>query len=168
MRCVIRPEAPADVAQITSVHDAAFGGSAEGELVAKLRRSGDLVLSLAAAVNGEIIGHVAFSRLRISEGPSVRAISLAPVAVLPAHQGRGIGTALIERGLRDLRETGEALVMVLGDPAYYGRFGFSCTLARRFKSPWQGDSFQAAWLANPVSDCGGVVHYPEAFLEMDE
>lgn len=168
MQCDIRPEAPADFAVITCVHDAAFGGSAEGELVAKLRRSGDLVLSLAAGVNGEIIGHVAFSRLRISEGPSVRAISLAPVAVLPAHQRQGIGTALIERGLQVLREAGETLVIVLGDPAYYGRFGFSSTLARQFKSPWQGDAFQAVWLANPVSDCGGVVHYPEAFLEMDE
>lgn len=163
MQIQVRHEEPGDVAPISNVHDLAFGGPSEGKLVVALRTYGDLVLSLCAELDGDIAGHAAFSRLRVSDGVPGRAVCLAPVGVLPARQSQGIGTALIEEGLRALRQAGETLVFVLGDPDYYGRFGFSADTARGFDAPWSGDAFQALWLTDPVPQSGGLVHYPVAF-----
>lgn len=164
----IRTEAPGDGDAILAVHDAAFGGPAEGRLVDGLRRDGNLLLSLVAVEENAIVGHIAFSRLRISDGAPDKAVALAPLAVLPARQGRGIGVSLTENGLERLARAGETLVFVLGDPAYYGRFGFSAAAARPYGTPWPGDAFQALWLGAPVSDPGGMVHYGRAFSAFED
>lgn len=159
----VRIERATDAPAIRNVHNAAFGGPAEGLLVDELRRLYDMLLSLVAVDQGEIIGHIAFSRMRISGGAPEEAVSLAPLGVAPSHQSGGIGTALTKAGLGRLRDAGETLVFVLGDPAYYGRFGFSAEAARAFTSPWPGEVFQALWLVPAIPDSGGVVHYSKAF-----
>jgi len=96
----------------------------EADIVDKLRANGDLTISLVAEGADQIVGHVAFSPVSISDGASGW-FGLGPVAVLPSNQGRGVGRALIEQGLSDLRRANAKGCVVLGDPAYYGRFGFT-------------------------------------------
>jgi putative acetyltransferase len=124
---------------------------------------GDLVLSLVVDEGDAVIGHVAFSRMQINgEGISEPAVALAPVAVLPAQQRRGIGAALIEDGLRRLRQSGETLVFVLGEPAYYGRFGFAAAPAARFDTPYPGPYFQSLALSLRAPS-SGALRYARAF-----
>jgi putative acetyltransferase len=124
----IRSERPSDVAAISAVITAAFlevehSGGNEAEIVAALRDAGSLAVSLVAVENDRILGHVALSPVAV-DGRDEGWFGLAPVAVLPQHQRKGIGRALIEAGLATLREKGAPGCVVLGDPAYYGRFGF--------------------------------------------
>jgi putative acetyltransferase len=163
MTPAIRDETRADVAAIRAVNEAAFAGAQEADLVDALRRDGDLVLSLVADAGDAVVGHVAFSRMQIDgEGTSAPAIALAPVAVLPTQQRRGIGTTLIGDGLRRLRQSGETLVFVLGEPAYYGRFGFA---AARFDTPYPGPYFQSLALS-PRAPSSGTVRYARAFAAL--
>ncbi len=129
----IRPERPGDRDAIFAVHRAAFGQEAEAALVDRLRADGDLVLSLVAA-DGEDSRRPC--RVLAARGaPAGRAAALAPVAVVPARRRQGIAAALIREGLARLTEDGQDLVLVLGEPAYYGRFGFTAEAARRSRTP---------------------------------
>jgi putative acetyltransferase len=158
MTLAVRDETPADLAAIRAVNDAAFGGAQEADLVDALRRDGDLLLSLVAD-DGGVIGHVAFSRVQVEGDP---AVALAPVAVRPERQRRGAGTALIEHGLQRLRQSGETLVFVLGEPAYYDRFGFAAAPAARFETPYPGPYFQSLALS-PRAPSAGRLRYARAF-----
>ena len=136
------------------VHDAAFAGPAEGRLVDALRDSGlfspDLSL-VAVTAGGDVVGHVLFSRLDLEvDGRDVPAVALAPLAVLPCHQRIGIGTRLVREGLRRLEALRLEAVIVLGDPAYYARFGFSQALAAPLASPYAGPHLQALALSRGV------------------
>ena len=155
----IRPERPQDVAAIRAVVGAALG-AAEADLVEALRRDGDLILSLVA-IDGEPVGHVAFCRLAC-DAP-LRATGLAPLTVRPDRQRQGIGTALVGDGLRRLAEAGEDLVLVLGDPATYGRFGFSRAAAERLRTPYDGPALQGLALTARGRAAAGPVRYPAAF-----
>jgi putative acetyltransferase len=141
----IHPRAPQDDAAIASVIEAAFGGQAEVALVDALRRDGDMVLErIAEDAHGTLVGYVAFSRLGAEgAGQCLRAVALAPLAVVPATQRKGIGDALTRAALGDLRDAGEELAVVLGHPAYYPRFGFSSLQAKRLEAPYSGTSFMA-------------------------
>src|SRR5690348_10587528 len=124
----IRPEIPADEKAISKVIGAAFlnaehSGGNEAQIVETLRRAGTLAVSLVAAEDDRIIGHVAFSPVTV-DGRSDGWFGLGPVAVEPARQREGTGRALIEAGLATLRDRGSKGCVVLGDPAYYARFGF--------------------------------------------
>ena len=157
----IRPETANDHAAIRAVVTAAFGQQVEGDLVDALRKDGDLVLSLVAEVDGEIVGHVGFSRLWIEQdGQRMPGISLAPVSVLPQHQHKGIGRALVGAGHLRLKAKGESIVFVLGDPAYYQRFGFSVAAAAPFACVYQGEHLQALRLAADAPATGSVVYAP--------
>jgi putative acetyltransferase len=124
----IRDEAPEDVEAIRRVNDAAFGQEGEGRLVDELRRQGAAVISLVAEVDGQVVGHILFSPVVIEGGDEATRpdgiLGLAPMAVLPEHQRHGLGGRLIRAGLDRCREVGAALVVVLGHPEYYPRFGF--------------------------------------------
>jgi putative acetyltransferase len=125
----IRPERPADVEAIAAVTRAAFAGAphrsgTEAAIVDALRAAGALTLSLVATEDGRIVGHAAFSPVGIAGGDGAW-FGLGPVSVEPSRQRRGIGRALVTRGLERLRELGASGCVVLGDPAYYGRFGFA-------------------------------------------
>ena len=122
----IRREAPEDIAAIRHVNEQAFGGATEADLVDQLRSHGVLTLSLVAVQDGEIIGHIAFSPVAVESGHSrFEAITLAPIAVLPAYQRQGVGSQLTRAGLEECRQLGHEIVFVLGHPEYYPRFGFA-------------------------------------------
>ncbi|WP_176036795.1 GNAT family N-acetyltransferase [Brucella tritici] len=124
----IRTETPEDAAEIRQVTETAFlpvsySNQKEGEIVDALRAANALTLSLVAEENGQIFGHVAFSPVLI-DGEDMGWYGLGPVSVRPDRQGEGIGGMLIREGLAILRQEGAKGCVLLGDPGYYGRFGF--------------------------------------------
>ncbi|MGF9567435.1 N-acetyltransferase [Neorhizobium sp. JUb45] len=125
---ILRPEQPGDVAAIAAVTAEAFAGAphsdgSEPAIIDRLRAAAALAVSLVAVDDAAVIGHIAFSRVRFSSGePDWYA--LGPVSVLPKHQGRGVGGDLIRDGLQALKARGAAGCVLLGEPAYYTRFGF--------------------------------------------
>jgi putative acetyltransferase len=150
---------------IRAIQEAAFGRPDEADLVDNLRSEGAVLLSLVAEMEQRIVGHVLFSRMSIetSNGP-VSAAALAPVAVLPDHQRRGIAEQLIRHGLDLLRARGEQIVIVLGHPGYYSRFGFSTEKARFLESPFPPEAFMALEIgAGALEGIRGKVRYPDAF-----
>jgi putative acetyltransferase len=160
----VRPERPADAAAVRTVLQAAFAGSLEADMVERLRDSGDLVLALVAERPERVVGHVAFPRLSLRSGESAIPVAgLAPLGVLPQWQRQGIGGALVREGLARLKAAGEALVFVLGDPAYYRRFGF--TAAPDFVSRYAGPHFQVQRLKRHAPR-SGVVSYPKPFDDL--
>jgi len=174
---LIRDEAPGDSAAIAAVLAAAFepatgGQPAEAELVAALRVAGALSLSLVAeAPDGALIGHIAFSPVTVDGPGDDRLLGLAPLAVLPAWQGHGVGTALVEAGLARARAAGAELVFVLGDPAYYRRFGFRPAAERGIA--WEhaapADAFMVLALAPGAGAAPrGVLRYHAAFDRFSE
>jgi putative acetyltransferase len=163
---IIRPERPEDARAVWTVHEAAFGQADEARLVARLRQEARPCVSLVAECAAQVIGHVFFSPVAI-EG--ARAGGLAPVGVLPAEQGRGAGGALVRAGLEASRALGWELVFVLGDPAYYGRFGFA--LAAPHGLHYESHDFDRAFqvqelTAGALARCRGWVHYLPAFSEL--
>jgi putative acetyltransferase len=124
----IRLERPEDATTIHALTDAAFEGmpfsnETEAEVIDALRAAGALTLSLVATEGGEILGHVAFSPVTIN-GEAGDWYGLGPVSVWPDHQRTGIGQALIREGLRRLQFMSAGGCVLLGNPAYYRRFGF--------------------------------------------
>jgi len=158
-------ESPAHAEAIRRVHRLGFGRDDEGLLVDHLRGDGLAVVSLVALEAGLVAGHILFSRLPIETSTGVvAAVALAPMAVLPDRRRRGIGSALVRQGLDLCRSRGERIVVVLGHPEYYPRFGFSAPLARTLQAPFSGDAFMALELAEgALSGLSGVVRYPPAF-----
>jgi putative acetyltransferase len=120
----IRSEQPADIPAVRSVHEAAFPTAAEANLVQKLRTSGKAAVALVAEDEGRIVGHILFSRVTFDPPVDVLALGLAPMAVLPGHERHGVGRRLVQNGLAECHAQGACMVVVLGDPGYYGRFGF--------------------------------------------
>ena len=142
---IIRPETPEDVDSIRYVNDQAFGPEDESKLIEKLRKRGVLTISLVAVQDGEIVGHIAFSPVVIESGlSSFEAITLAPIAVLPAYQRKGIGSQLVRAGLEECRRLGHEIIVVLGHPAYYPRFGF--VLARPKGIDCEFEVPEEAWM----------------------
>ena len=165
MSILVRREGEADVAAIHDLNVAAFDGrDEEADLVDALRDSGDLVLSLVAVDQTEVVGHIGFSRVTIEteRGPE-GGIALAPVGVHPQRQGVGIGRRLIETGLEELRRLDESVVLVVGNPLYYSRFGFSTELAEEYPCVYSGGSFMALHLGETAHVAPGVARYPDAF-----
>jgi putative acetyltransferase len=166
MSFTIRPERPEDAAGIDALLRAAFPGAAEADLVRQLRANGDLALSLVAEEDGEIIGQVAFVPVTLDPDPGYRLWGLAPLSVLPQRQGQGIGSALTHAGLSQAEEAGIAMVLVLGDQNYYGRFGFDTMLAEGVEVAWAGPYFAGRSLTD-VAPPRGKATYPVAFADLD-
>ena len=166
MNLHIRTTEPNDHAAIRRIHLAAFDGEDEADLVDALRDGDHILASLVAQVDDRVVGHILFSRMGLeTEIETIDAVSLAPMAVLPDFQGRGIGSALVKAGLERLRELGERIVVVLGHPDYYPRFGFRSELAANLQSPWTGsDAFMALELVDGTLEAlQGRVRYAEPF-----
>jgi len=120
---------------------------------------------LVAECDRQIVGHILFSRMTVEAAQgSVGAVSLAPMAVLPDHQGRQIGSELVRRGLENLRDRGERIVIVLGHKEYCLGFGFSSEKARNLISPFPSDALMVLELAEgALAGVHGAVQYPSAF-----
>jgi putative acetyltransferase len=162
----IRPETEADRAAVREVNEAAFETPAEADLVEVLHDKGVSVVSLVAEVDGEVVGHILFSRVSLSGHAQLNLVGLAPMAVRPGHQRKGIGSALVRQGLRHCKECGCCAVVVVGHPQYYPRFGFAPAdrFALRCEYDVPSDVFMVAELeAGALRNASGLVRYDDAF-----
>ena len=164
----IRPENPADTAAIRRVLEAAFPTADEARLVERLRDGCHLAISLVAEEDGAIVGHIAFSPVQVDgASPAEGGIGLAPVAVLPDRQRQGLGGRLIREGLAACERAGYGFVVVLGEPAYYRRFGFDRADRRGLGNEYGvAEEFRVLELKEgSIPASGGVVRYGPEFAE---
>jgi putative acetyltransferase len=165
--CLIRPENPTDHASIRHVNTLAFGQPNEADLVDALRRHQALTLSLVAVQDHRLVGHIAFSPVSIVSATTTHdALGLGPMGVLPTHQRQGIGSQLVESGLQACRDIGCGVVVVLGHPHYYPRFGF--TPAMPYGIVWEHDAPEEAFMVKALQEgvlaqTRGVVKYRPEF-----
>lgn len=162
----VRSENQTDAAAISALITAAFvdaehADGTEAEIVERLRASDGLSISLVAVEDGEIVGHVAFSP--VSLGRASGYYGLGPVAVHRDHRRRGVGAELIRTGLDQLRDRGAKGCVVLGDPAYYRRFGFACD-ERVTLAGVPAEYFQILRLTDG-GDVGAVRYHPAFGIE---
>ncbi|WP_199192984.1 GNAT family N-acetyltransferase [Allosphingosinicella deserti] len=163
----IRPAEPRDAAAIRAVHLLAFPTPAEAALVDRLERDGDATVSLVADQEGEVIAHLLLSRMRVEgDGRTHRAAGLGPIGVLPPLQRSGLGSNLIRGALAIAEATREELVFVLGEPEYYGRFGFSAETASPFASPYAGPYLMALAFGDAPRPARGKADYAPAFTAL--
>lgn len=166
----VRLEENRDIDSIRRVEEIAFGQTNEARLVDALRSSKALLISLVAEVAGEVVGHIAFSEVVVeSESTRTPALGMGPMAVLPAHQGNGVGSKLVEAGLGACGEAGYPLVVVLGHPEFYPRFGFAP--ARPHGIAWEikvpDEAFMVRELEpGALARISGTVKYRPEFSEM--
>jgi len=165
----IRPEQPEDAPAIFELHLQAFAQDQESRLVDALRDEGDIDpdLSLVAVYDDNIIGHILFCPISIVSGTiETPALALATLGVHQDFQGMGLGKALTEAGLSECRRLGNRIVIVIGHPGYYPRFGFTAAKDSRITAPFPcaDDVFMALPLKPGALDgIGGMVRYPAAF-----
>jgi putative acetyltransferase len=164
----IRCESSADYAAIAEVNILAFGQENEARMIEEIRCSQGYIpeLSLVAEVDGTIVGHILFSYIDLIDQESLKVLALAPLAVIPQFQRRGIGSALVQAGLEKANAIKEALVIVLGHPHFYTRFGFQPSVNYKITSPFQvpEDVFMVKPLQSYQEKYQGKVIYPPAFL----
>jgi putative acetyltransferase len=162
----ILKEQPKDSDAIHNLNLAAFDNGPEAALVDKLRISCKEYLSFVATEDDEVVGHILFTPATIDGSNSV-GMGLAPMAVLPSHQRRGIGSQLVRHGLEYLRQSKCPFTIVLGHPEYYPRFGFELASNYRLLSQWKGVPDEAFMIAVFDSDAlpkhGGIVRYRSEF-----
>ena len=168
----IRAEISEDIVAVRHVLDVAFGQDSEARLVEVLRRADALATSLVAVEKEQIVAHIAFSAVVIeSAHATANVVALAPLAVLPTHQRRGIGSVLVQRGLTQCRQLGHHAVLVLGEPAFYQRFGFVKASLHGIWCPFDApdEAFMAAELfpGALAGHSGSVKYRPEFDLVSD-
>lgn len=164
----IRAEEPDDSKAVRLVNETAFETPAEAELVERLHREASPTISLVADEQGEIVGHILFSPVTLSGHPELNLMGLAPMAVLPAHQNKGIGSALVRAGLQACEQIGVGAVVVLGHANYYPRFGFvpSCHFNIDCEYDVPSDVFMIRELHQGyLRGSTGTIHYHAAFAE---
>lgn len=162
----IRPELPTDIEAVHELNRAAFGGAEEAQIVDALRGAVSPLVSLVAATDGTVVGHILFSPVTLAAAPHPLVMGLAPMAVLPAHQRAGVGSALVRAGLDACRAAGAVGVVVLGHPPYYPRFGF--VPASRFELSCAYDVPDEVFMALELQPGGfaghaGLVRYHPVF-----
>lgn len=160
---LIRPEQPADIEAIHDVQAGSFPTELEANLVDALRQSGRLTVSLVAEIGGTIIGHVAFSPVTTAGGAT--GIGLGPVGVVENHRRQGVAARLIRDGLAACKVVDYTWAVVLGDPAYYSRFGFREAAEFGLSDEYGGGAyFQAVELVPAGLPVGaGLVRYAPEF-----
>jgi putative acetyltransferase len=167
MNALVRLEQPSDAAAIDHVLRSAFPTDQESQLVDRLRRHQRLRLSLVAAIDDVIVGHIAFSQVTIAGSvASSTGFGLAPLAILPELQRQGLGIQLVDEGLCACERLGAGFVVVLGAPEYYQRFGFrSADLFGLENEYGAGEEFMALELKTG-SITPGLVRYAPEFSDL--
>ena len=169
MTTVIRPERPDDCAAIERVNRLGFGQENEARLVAAIRHAESFApaLSLVAVRADTVVGHILFSPIQIeSDHATTRALALAPMAVLPNLQRQGIGSDLVREGLKACHRLGHTIVVVVGHPDFYSRFGFTPAASHGIQAPFPvpDEAFRVlALVRGSLDGVCGVVRYPAAF-----
>jgi len=166
MTVLIRRKRSPEQDAIWCVHQAAFNGDAEAKLVRNLRQGGFVEVSLVAEAEGEIVGHILFSRITIkTNAGNVSALSLAPMAVLPSYQQQRIGSNLLKLGLATCRVFRHRIVLVPGSQKYFQHFGFSSELAQTLQSPFgSGETWMALELVpGALAGVEGIVKHSPPF-----
>ena len=172
MQIIIRPEQEKDYLTIQKVNNLAFGQKNEGNLVEKLRKSPDYVpaLSLVAEIENTIVGYILFYPVEIvAEDASFPSLALAPLAVLPDYQHKGIGKRLVKTGLMQAKQLGYPSVIVLGHPNYYPQFGFKRASEWNIRCPFEvpdASFFAIALKKDALAEVHGTVAYPKEFCEV--
>ncbi len=165
----IRYEKPEDISTIRRVNETAFETGTESDLVDVLRDKKAHIISMVAAEDNRIVGHILFSPVALTaEGSETTLLGLAPMAVLPEYQKQGIGSKLVENGLEESRRKGYPAVVVLGHPDYYPRFGFVPSRKYNITSEYDvpPEVFMVLELqSGALSDLAGIAKYHEAFAE---
>lgn len=162
----IRPETEVDRAAIRVVNEAAFGSPAEADLVDALRAKAVELVSLVAARDGAIVGHILFSPVSLVGHEGLKLMGLGPMAVRPLEQRNGIGSALVREGLLRCRQVGACAVVVVGHAQYYPRFGFApaTRYAIRCEYDVPDDVFMIAELEQgALRGASGLIRYDESF-----
>ena len=165
---LIRKEKTSDRQTIREINEFAFGQGEEADIVDALRQNCDELLSLVAVVGGHVVGHILFSPVTIEKsGQEFRGMGLAPMAVLPSHQGGGVGSALVRRGLGLLKEQNYPFVIVMGHPSFYPRFGFEKASVHGIQPQWEGIPDEAFMIAildpHKMAGVKGVATYRSEF-----
>lgn len=171
MAIAIRPAGAADVAAIDALLRTSFPHPEEADLVRDLCIAGDMVLTLVAddEDSDTLAGAIVFSRMAVTvAGTPVPAVALAPLAVAPPYRRQGVAEALVGAAHERLEAAGVVLSFVLGDPEFYGRFGYDAALARNFASPYAGDYFLGLPLQGGLVPCGvrEAAHHAPAFAKL--
>lgn len=167
----VRPEGPEDITEVRRINIKAFDQTAEADIVDSIRQDCPDALSLIAEIEGRIVGHIFFAPALIGNGDKViGGMGLAPMAVLPEYQRKGIGTKLVDHGLRILRNRSCPFVIVLGHPDYYPRFGFEVVSKYRITCQWDGvpdEAFMVIILdKDAMKNVSGVARYRNEFNEV--
>lgn len=164
----IRFEQPEDIPHVHSINQQAFEQTVEADIVDKLRKACPTSFSLVAEEDNRLIGHILFSPVVVENtGCRVMGMGLGPMAVLPARQRQGIGSALVRRGLDILRERNCPFIIVLGHPEFYPRFGFEIASRHGLSSQWEGvpdEAFMVLILDDDtMKGVSGIVRYRDEF-----
>ncbi|MFA6771222.1 MAG: N-acetyltransferase [Dehalococcoidales bacterium] len=163
----IRYETSGDYEGIRQINRKAFSRENEAELVDRLRNHNAAAVSLVAEMNGELVGHALFSTVTFQpECPALNAVTLAPLSVIPAYQRQGIGSQLMETGIKECRKKGYGMIFLVGHADYYPRFGFSSAGNKGFKCEYEAPD--EAWMVLEVNEVpqypkNAIVHFNQQF-----
>lgn len=162
---ILRPEFAEDRVAVRRVNVLAFGTADEADLVEALHRDGLVLSSIVAEAAGVVVGHILFSRMWVdSAAGAIDTVCLAPMAVVPSRQRGGIGSALVRQGIVEMEARGERVIVVVGHPAYYPRFGFARASGHGITSPFPDDAFMVLELKpGGLAGVSGSARYPSAF-----
>ena len=169
MQATVRWERPTDIPMLGEVHRSAFPSEAEAILVDRLRQNGNSVVSLVAEISGKVVGHIVFSPVSIEGAPEItNGLGLAPVAVLPEFQRRGVGSQLVQAGLAASLRALYGFVVVLGEPSFYRRLGFRQASTVGLHNEYGAEeAFMVLELqAGALPEKGGLIKYRPEFRDV--
>jgi putative acetyltransferase len=166
---ILRKEIPDDIPGIHELNIEAFDGPGEAHVVDLLRESCDPFISIVAEINGQVVGHILFTPVRLvpDEGEVLQGMGLAPLAVRPEFQNQGIGSILCKAGLEEMQTSGTPFVVVLGHPQYYPRFGFEPAANFNLRCSYAGVPEEAfmvrVFQPQKLEGLSGVMYYQQEF-----